>query len=197
MLTQEELLKVKDQLILVENVQLKNCQRSLRELIFQYDNLIRKITINSKLKFNRIPLETEDIINVLKNEFVELVKKYDVKRGMSLPNYLQKYLSFGVMNYLRKFIQQNHQVMNYCTTYLEEIKGNNDSFESESIYDEIDEIIKFSNLTENEEFVVREHILNGETIIDLSILLKKSIQSIYLLKTTAIKKMHKFQTSKL
>lgn len=54
------------QLKLVEEVQNNDCKSSVRELLFYYEPLFKKLTYDSLLRIEKVPIEKDDVINLLK-----------------------------------------------------------------------------------------------------------------------------------
>lgn len=186
-----------EQNVLVEKIQLENCERSMRMLLFQYEPLFNKLTSDALKIYNRTPLEREDILNVLKANFTKLIKEFDASRGMSLPSYLQTYLRFGISTYLREFSKNKHKIMNYCVEFFESelVKVNDQNnyhvinLDNQAVaQNEIEEIFLNSGLNEIELLIMKEISLNNKTIVEISKLTGRTTKNIYYIKNKAINK---------
>lgn len=138
-------------------------------------------------------MEWEDVENLLTKEFINITYKYDIERGMAFPTYVKTFLTYAIQNHFRQFTQRNHQVLNYCASLQEETYSSNDALmSSEQIaIDELQELIRDSKLTDTEMFVIENYYLGSKTMKEIGEDLDKDPKSLYYIKDSAYKKMHK------
>lgn len=162
----------------------------------QYDPLIRSIQISALRKFTNVPLEKEDILNVIQFKFIELIKAYDEKKGMSLPSYLKKFLNYGISSYLRTYTQNGHKVLNYYSEFLD-IKAvyEDNDFIAEEKEEELIVLIENSNLSSVEEKVIKSYVIDRKTIKQISLEVDIEFKKLYYIKEVAIKKLTKVALS--
>lgn len=183
------------QLKLVEKVQNENCAKSMRELLFQYEPLFYSMRNSLRFKFKQTPLEGDDILNQIKYNFMNLVNKYDIEKGMAFPNYIKIYLQYNVISYIRKFTSQNNRVLNYVGELIEDVNVSADIYNEDE--EELNEIINKANLNEEESLIVNEYILGNKPMQEIIFELKVNQRAFHYIKRKALNKIAKSNISKL
>lgn len=83
----------------------------------KYFNLIEKITFITFRKFSSIPLELSDFSSLQYFSFYNSMKTYRETANKSFSNYMQQRLKWDLLQYIRKYINKKHAVMNYAISY--------------------------------------------------------------------------------
>lgn len=177
---------------LINNVKYLDCERSLKKLINKYQGMLNVIENESIGTFKNLPVELDDIRNILNQKFVEVINAFDETRGSNFASYAKIYTQYRFKTQLRKLMTRNHQILNYCSDQIRENSINSQQTQTtDSIYEELEEIIEKTALTPTEEVIVREYELGSKSISELSLMLNTTEKNLYYQKDKAIKKLAK------
>lgn len=185
-----------EQLSLVKNVKRDGCKRSYRELLAQYEPLIKSQSQKIKNIYKETPMELEDIENMTRFFFYKQTIKYDTESPKTFPTYIKEFLNYSLLNWIRKYTTKKHSVLNYVSVFDE------DDEDVELVIDpELKKEIRILQLRNsvslgNLEAEVLDAAINGEEMIDVANRLKKSVKTIYAARARAINKIKNKEKNK-
>ncbi|BDU67824.1 MAG: hypothetical protein TYPL_4770 [Candidatus Tyloplasma litorale] len=181
-----------EQEILIKKIKQNYQNKNFNKLLKMYEPLIKSLSFGLIYQCPHMPIEAEDLKNLLSADFYDLVKNYDPKKGMSFPSYIKKFLRFKGINHLRTYTNLKHRTLNYVSIIDEEMKELScfTLDKSKIAIDEIDCYISYAKLSQKEKEVLN-FLKNGLTIEKIA--LKKGVtkQSINYIKRNAINKLRK------
>ena len=183
----------KEQKKLIEKIKNEKCIKSYRQLLSEYDPLIKSLSISFSRKYKNTPIEIDDIKNVMSYHFYKLILDYDDNREKTFPSYIKEFLYYRTSTWIKHYVTLNHQVMNYCENNVD-----NSSQKIDRIYlnAELLDTKKTSNLSKLEVEII-ELTKSGYSIKEISKKLDVNIKTLYAAKSRAIEKIqNNFQTNR-
>ena len=108
------------ELELILKVQSFNDLKSYEALRNKYINLIKSEAAHMSLKFPNVPIEFNDLENVLTYHFYKTIIDYNPDKGMQFGVFAKQNLRFAIMNHVRRYISKNNIIMNYKEDYHDE-----------------------------------------------------------------------------
>ncbi|MBE4704138.1 hypothetical protein [Spiroplasma platyhelix] len=112
----------------------------------KYQNIILVLTRKTFRKFFSVPLELSDLESVTYLIFYQSVFNFQVKKNKSFKNFLLTNLNWGILKYLKKYLNKNHQILNTALTDQDYFFNRNLSFQNHFIQDDYSNLINDSNL---------------------------------------------------
>lgn len=103
-------------------------------------------------RFFSIPLEVNDLISSFYFIFLESIFKFQECKNKSFKNFLYKELQWGILAYFKKFLNNNHRIINTALVYNDYLVFSvNEEYEHFSIKD----VVLTAKLTKNENQVLQ------------------------------------------
>lgn len=181
------------QLELVKKVKAEKCEKCYKQLLEEYEPLIKSLSASFKKKYMCTPIEIDDIKNVMSYHFYKLVLDYDENREKTFPSYVKEFLYYRTSTWIKHYITLNHQVMNYSENNVDNSSQKMDKL---YLYEEILDTNKTTNLSKLEIEII-ELTKNGYTIKEISEKINVNIKTLYAAKNRAIEKIqNNFQTNR-
>lgn len=177
--------KQEHQYKLIKKIKESNDSSSYKELLSDYEPLIKSISYDLCNKFKETPIERDGLENVLSFALFQLVKEYDEGKGMSFPSYVKTFLKYKGINYLRLYITNGHKALNYYDS--EKVHETHTIEENNS---ELKDFLKITKLSRMEAAVISD-MLEGFSLKEITIKTGKSKQTIYAAKKRGLEKIKK------
>lgn len=102
-------------------------------------------------RFFSIPLELGDLKSNFYFIFLETIFKFREKRNKSFENFLYSEIKWGIFTYIKKFLNNNHKIINCALKYNDYLYQKND-YQSNNFF--LADIINSAGLTINEQKVL-------------------------------------------
>jgi RNA polymerase sigma factor (sigma-70 family) len=177
---------IKDLIIEIKEGKNPNSFEKLRQ---KFDNLIHSQTLIVMAKFHSLPIEKEDMVNVLLFHLYKLAQDYDLDSKMYFPSYAKMHLKFRAFNYVRELISKNHEILNYRADFTDEFSGTETISIAGIILDKIeDDIDDYAFLNSTEKKILRMMLKEYE-VAEIANALKISTSSVYKSKKRISKKL--------
>lgn len=94
-----------------------------------------------------IPLEISDLISIFYFIFLESVFKFQECKNKSFKNFLYNELQWGILAYFKKFLNNNHRIINTALLYNDYLTQSvNEEYQHLSVQD----VVNTARLTKNE-----------------------------------------------
>lgn len=103
-------------------------------------------------KFFSIPLEINDLNSSLYFIFLEAIFKFQVRKNKSFQNFLYSEIKWGITAYIKKFLHNNHKIVNCALKYNDYLYQNYD-YQYDFFF--LEDTINIAKLTINESKVLK------------------------------------------
>lgn len=103
-------------------------------------------------KFFAIPLEISDLKTILYFLFLETIFKFQERKNKSFQNFLYCKIKWGIFAYVKKFLNNNHKIIN-CALKYNDFLYNRNNYEVTCFF--LEDIINIAHLTNIENKVLK------------------------------------------